>query len=118
MSTIMRLVERQEVAVSYDQLLTDDELTAITTRFLAVHPDLLPIVIVRALRESWVGELTAAQVKQALRDCYDMTKRVENLYSPVGFVRNRLHLCLENQTLGFLRTSPDSDPPIPEGPQS
>ena len=100
--------------VPYDQLLTDEELVTITSRFLAIHPDLLPIVVVRALRESYVGELTAAQVKQALRDCYDMTKRVENLYSPVGFVRNRLHLCLENQTLGFLRSATEATSPPTE----
>lgn len=104
--------------VYYDLLLDHETLRAVTKKFQALHPDLLPIVIVRAMRESWFGDLTPDQIKQALRDCYDMTARCEELFSPVNFVRNRMSLCLENQTLPFLQPSPEEPTPLLDLPGS
>ncbi len=77
--------------------------------FRSLHPDLLPIVLHQVLRDVWVGDLSDEQIKQALRDCYDMCERAaggeRGLYSPMAFVRSRLILCLENQALLL-------DPPV------
>ncbi len=97
---------------SYAVVLDWETLRIVTGRFQELHPDLLPIVIYRVLQDTWVGDLSAEQIKQALRDCYDMVKRAteteRGLYSPMNFVRGRLVLCLENQALG-LGASPASE---------
>jgi hypothetical protein len=106
-------------SVPYAKVLDWDTLKVVTGKFRSLHPDLLPIVVYRILQDVWVGELTADQVKQALRDCYDMCVRASaserGLYAPVGFVQKRLLLCLENQALGL---DPESLAMSPDGPSS
>jgi hypothetical protein len=94
------------VRTSYADLLDKDTLLTILGAFQELHPDLLPIVVYRVLKESWFGELTDEEVKQALRDCYDQASRglqvregSYGLQSPSAFVASRLKLCLENQGL-------------------
>lgn len=104
---------------SYASLLDNETLWTILTAFQELHPDLLPVVVFTILDECAVGPLDEGQVRQALRDCYDMTKRqadTQNLYSPGGFVATRLKLCLENQVL-VARLAP-STPQVSESPLS
>jgi hypothetical protein len=97
---------------SYVKVLDWDALKKATSRFRTLHPDLLPIVVYRVLADTWVGPLTDQQLRQALRDCFDMTERAavsgQGLYSPMNFVRQRLVLCLENQALGLDDPSVDA----------
>jgi hypothetical protein len=91
--------------IPYTKVLDWETLKVVTRQFRSLHPDLLPIVVYRVLQDNWMGELTSAQVKQALRDCFDMVQRAQSsekgLYSAQGFLRQRLILCLENQVLGL-----------------
>jgi hypothetical protein len=101
----------------YTKVLDWETLKVVTRRFRDLHPDLLPIVVYRCLDSIWVGDLTADQVKQALRDCFDMTERAKDspvgLYSPLGFLQKRLLLCLENQALGLDDASCPDSPTVP-----
>jgi hypothetical protein len=105
---------------SYVKVLDWETLKVVTSRFRTLHPDLLPIVVYRALADTWVGPLTDQQIRQALRDCFDMTERAAKssagLYSAMGFVRQRLTLCLENQALGLdapeVDATPESEEPL------
>ncbi len=109
---------------SYADLLDNDTLLTVMGAFQELHPDLLPIVVYRVLKDAWFGELTSDEIKQALRDAYDMAERglvpregSSGLQSPSAFVAARLRLCLENQALlvqlGCRDSSPAKESPLP-----
>ena len=100
--------------VKYSVVLDWATLGRVTADFRKLHPELLPIVLYRVLDDVWYGDLDAEQVKQALRDCYDMVEAALSrggLYAPAAYLRSRLALCLENQCLGL--APPPGSPEAP-----
>ena len=107
---------KSERLLPYTRVIDRETLGRATAQFRTLHPELLPIVVWRVLEEFWCGELDAEQIKQALRDCYDMVESAFSggrLYAPAAFLRSRLVLCLENQSLGL----PSGEPSTPHSPQ-
>lgn len=102
------------VRTSYASRLDRETLKTILVEFRKLHPDLLPIVVYKVLDESWFGELTEPQIRQALRDAYDLADRGLNrgeLQSPSAFVAAKVRLSLENQVLWSRIAPEDSSSP-------
>lgn len=107
---------------SYAKMLDDATLRTVLGAFRDLHPDLLPIVVYKVLDEAWFGELNEEQIRQALRDAYDLSERGlarGELNSPSAFVASKVKLSLENQAL-LSRIAPEGMPtvessaPLPE----
>lgn len=99
----------------YAALLDLATLRTVLLTFRRLHPALLPIFVFEPLTTLWVGDLSEDQVRQALRDCYDLCEAAlsagRSLYSPRGFVEKHLRDCLQNQVLeGWLV---EQAPPVP-----